>query len=177
MAYIFQSERLGFRKWHDGDIKPLAQLCADPEVMRFFLDPLSYDQSEKLLKKINEQFEHHRYGAYAVELLENGAFIGFIGFAYCEMEATFTPCVEILWRLAKQYWGHGYAPEGAKACIDYGRSELGIDEFYSFTATVNIPSERVMQKIGMVKQGEFDHPNVPAGHKLQRHVLYVSGKY
>jgi len=61
--------------------------------------------------------------------------------------------------------------------MDYGRSELGIDEFYSFTATVNIPSERVMQKIGMVKQGEFDHPNVPAGHKLQRHVLYVSGKY
>jgi len=108
MAYIFQSERLGFRKWQDRDIKPLAELCADPEVMRFFLDPLSYDQSEKLLKKINELFEHHRYGAYAVELLESGAFIGFIGFAYCDIEVTFTPCVEILWRLAKQYWGHGY---------------------------------------------------------------------
>ncbi len=172
MKYLFQSERLGFRKWQAKDIGPLAELCADPEVMRFFLKPMSYTQSEELLRAINNQFGQYGYGPYAVELLEEGTFIGFIGFAYCDMEESFTPCVEILWRLAKPYWGQGYATEGARACIDYGRSELKLNEIYSFTATLNTPSERVMQKIGMIKQGEFDHPNVPKGHKLLRHVLY-----
>jgi RimJ/RimL family protein N-acetyltransferase len=172
MSYLFQSERLGFRLWQSTDIQPLATLCADPEVMRYFLNPLTTPQAEALCHKIVNQFEQHGYGPYAVELLDNGAFIGFIGFAYCEMDTDFAPCTEILWRLSKEYWGHGYAPEGAQACIAYRSSRLGTKEIYSFTATLNKPSERVMQKIGMVKKGEFDHPNVPEGHKLQRHVLY-----
>ena len=172
MDYLFQSERLGFRKWQPADIYPLVSLCGDPEVMRYFLNPLSEEQTKALLEKIHSQFDQHGYGPYAVELLDGGAFVGFIGFAHCEMDADFAPCTENLWRLSKEYWGHGYAPEGAQACIDYGRSNHGIEEIYSFTATLNIPSERVMQKIGMVKEGEFDHPNVPVGHELRRHVLY-----
>ena len=174
MDYLFQSERLGFRNWQPADIHPLASLCADPEVMRYFLNPLGKEQTESLLEKINSQFDQYGYGPYAVEQLDGGTFIGFIGFAYCDMDADFAPCTEILWRLSKAYWGHGYAPEGAQACIDYGRSKHGIEEIYSFTATLNTPSERVMQKIGMVKEGEFDHPNVPDGHDLKRHVLYSS---
>ena len=75
--------------------------------------------------------------------------------------------------MKRDAWGQGYATEAARACLDYGFSQLGMQKIYSWTALSNTPSERVMQKIGMERVGEFDHPMIEAGHPLQRHVLYV----
>lgn len=80
--------------------------------------------------------------------------------------------MEIGWRLAADYHNQGYATEGALAVL-YMAHELGIERVYSFTAKVNLPSERVMQKIGMVKAGEFDHPRLAIDSPLRTHVLYV----
>ena len=102
--------------------------------------------------------------------------IGFIGFIHQTFESDFTPCSEISWRLRPEFWGKGYATEGAMACLDYGFNYLDFQSVYSFTATVNTRSERVMQKIGLHKVKEFDHPKLERSSWLCRHVLYKIDK-
>jgi RimJ/RimL family protein N-acetyltransferase len=84
--------------------------------------------------------------------------------------------VEIAWRLAAAYWNRGYATEGARSALTFGFDELGLDEILSFTVPSNLPSRRVMEKIGMTRNpaDDFDHPELPEGHALRRHVLYRS---
>ena len=100
-----------------------------------------------------------------------GKFIGYVGFHEIGFDADFTPGVEIGWRLAADYHNRGYATEAATEVLSHAK-ELGIDRVYSFTAKVNVPSERVMQKIGMEKAGEFAHPKLPADSPLSLHLLY-----
>ncbi len=173
MKYLFQSQRLGFRKWTTADTTPMAALNADPEVMEFFPSTQTKEQTLDFLKRVNQQFKDYGHCWYAVDTLADGDFIGFIGLAWNTQEGLdFTPSAEIGWRLKKAAWGKGYATEGAKRCLQYGFEELKLPEIYSFTATVNKRSEKVMQKIGMKKIGEFEHPLIAEGHVLRRHVLY-----
>jgi RimJ/RimL family protein N-acetyltransferase len=110
----------------------------------------------------------------AVELRRDGSFIGFIGLNVPSFEAPFTLCVEIGWRLAADCWGQGLATEGAHAIVRYGFETLGLDELVSFTVPANARSRRVIEKLGMTHDpaDDFDHPRLPAGHPLRRHVLY-----
>ncbi len=170
--YLFQSKRLGYRKWQDKDLLPMAALNADPEVMEFFPSTQSLEETKIFFQRVAKNFEDHGFCWYAVDVLKSREFIGFIGLAWCEMEADFTPCAEIGWRLKKSAWGKGYATEGATRCLAYGFEELQFKEIYSFTTTTNIRSERVMQKIGMSKVGVFEHPKMAIGHPLRPHVLY-----
>lgn len=170
--YHFTSSRLGFRAWTPHDLQPCADMNRDPRVMRFFPAPLSPKTSDRLVARVQQHFARHGFGFYAVDWLEKQAFIGFLGIKQVDFEAFFTPCVEIGWRLRPEAWGKGLATEGGKRCLQHAFESLGLAEVYSFTATINRPSERVMQKIGMTKVGEFDHPKVPRGHVLERHVLY-----
>ena len=170
--YIFTSARLGMRPWQDADLTPFAAMNAHPEVMRHFPNLLTSEQSQQLIQRIMKGYEQYGYCFYATDLLETGEFIGFIGFMYQTFESHFTPCVEIGWRLDHRFWNKGLATEGAKACLDYGFNQLGFTSVYSFTATCNNASERIMQKIGMQKIGEFEHPRLEKGHHLRPHVLY-----
>jgi len=92
--------------------------------------------------------------------------------------ARFTPCVEIAWRLARDYWGFGYATEAARAARDYGFAHLGFEEIVSFTVAANQRSRNVMERIGMthVAADDFEHPLLPPGHPLRHHVLYRLGR-
>lgn len=170
--YLFQSARLGFRTWQEKDLLPMAALNADPAVMEFFPSTQSLEDTRAFVKRVHTHFKEYGFGWYAVDLLDNQEFIGFIGMAWNKMEADFTPCAEIGWRLKKAAWGKGYATEGAKRCIAYGFTDLQFKEIYSFTATINKRSERVMQKIGMQKVGIFEHPKIAMGDVLRPHVLY-----
>ena len=170
--YLFQSDRLGFRPWKASDEVPFGQMNSDPLVMEFFPKMLTAEENRAFVKRIMDAFAENNSCFYAVDLLETGEFIGFIGFSRPRFEADFTPCVEIGWRLKKEVWGQGLATEGAKRCLEYGFDDLGFEEVFSFTATLNKRSERIMQKIGMSKIGEFDHPKIEKGHRLERHVLY-----
>ncbi|MGM0896474.1 MAG: GNAT family N-acetyltransferase [Bacillota bacterium] len=171
-GYLFESERLGFRRWKTSDRAPFAALNANPDVMEFFPKTLSRAESDALVDRIEAHFEEKGYGLWAVERKEDDAFIGFIGLLDVNFDAGFPGAAEIGWRLDQKYWKQGYATEGAKACLAYAFDELGKKEIYSFTSTVNTPSEIVMKRIGMEKVGEFDHPRVPEGSLLKRHVLY-----
>ena len=88
-------------------------------------------------------------------------------------EAHFTPAIEIAWRLARAYWGRGYATEAARAALDYGFGKLGLEQIVAVTVPANLRSLRVMERLDMTRSpaDDFDHPNLPEG-PLRRHVLY-----
>ncbi len=169
---IITTSRLRLRQWKADDIKPLVRLNQDNRVMEYFPSTRSREESLSFIERNKRQIEEAGYGWFAVERLDNQEFIGFIGLSNASFEAFFTPCVEIGWRLHHEHWGQGFATEGALACLEYGFQTLELKEIYSFTAAINHRSERVMIKIGMRQAGIFDHPHVPEGSPLRRHVLY-----
>lgn len=170
--YIFTSERLGFRTWKESDKLPFFHMNSDPEVMKYFPSALTRPESDDSISSFQRHMDKYRYSFYAVDLLIQNKFIGFIGIKNIPFEASFTPAVEIGWRLDKRVWNLGLATEGAKRCLRHAFEDLNIDEIYSITPHLNQPSERVMKKIGMKKSGEFIHPKLSANHTLQPMMLY-----
>jgi len=169
---IFESERLNFRLWKEADQGPFAKMNADADVMLYFPNTLSKVSSDAFIDRMIEFHKNYGYGLYAVELKATGEFIGFIGFALPSFEADFMPCIEIGWRLSKEFWHHGYATEGALACLTYGFDQLGFNEVVSFTSKINVPSIAVMERIGLTYVKDFQHPKIEEGHRLRTHVLY-----
>ncbi len=172
MTQQISTPRLILRRWREADLKPFAELNADVEVMRYFAEPLTLEQTNESFERIEASFEKNGFGFWAVEA--NKKFIGLIGIAIPRVQLPFSPCVEIGWRLAKHAWGQGYATEGAKAVLEDGFNRLGLSEIVSFTAEINLPSRRIMEKIGMIRseQENFLHPYLPKEHELAPHVLY-----
>lgn len=168
----FESERLIFRDWKEEDLPAFRKLNADLDVMEYFLKPLNDEESDGFVSRIKDEMRYEGYGLYAVEVKETGDFIGFIGFHKANLNLGFDPFIEIGWRLKKEAWGYGYASEGAARCLAYGFETLNFTDVYSFTSIVNTRSERIMQKIGMYKMQDFDHPRIDGGHLLRPHVLY-----
>lgn len=168
------TERLILRLWRDSDREPFARMNADPRVMEFMPHVLSEEESDALADRIEAHFRQHGFGLCAVELQRDGIFIGFIGLNVPPFDAQFTPCVEIGWRLAADFWGQGLATEGAHAIVRYGFETLRLDELVSFTVPANARSRRIMEKLGMTYDpaDDFDHPRLPTRHPLRRHVLY-----
>lgn len=168
----FESKRLIFRDWMDEDLREFRRMNKDTRVMKYFPKILTEEETDKLYNVIQEEFHHYGYGLYAVEAKQDNDFIGFIGFHWAKFNSSFTPCIEIGWRLKYEAWGNGYATEGAKACIKYGFETLGFKKIYSFTSKYNTPSENVMIKAGMMKEMEFEHPEINEDNPLRGHVLY-----
>ena len=127
-----------------------------------------------MIGRVRGHFAEHGFGLWALERKDSGAFIGFTGLGVVGFDAPFTPAVEIGWRLARRHWGQGFASEAAWTCLRCAFAQLGLDEVVSFTTQGNLPSQKVMQAIGMQQdlQGSFEHPRLPIGHPLRPHVLY-----
>ncbi|MET0338771.1 MAG: GNAT family N-acetyltransferase [Caulobacter sp.] len=172
---MIETERLILRPWTDADRAPFAVMCADPEVMRHFPATLTRAESDAVVDRmVNHQAEHD-FCFLALERKADGAFLGFTGMMTLKPENPLQPGVEIGWRLARQAWGAGYASEAALAAIAHGFDVLGLKQIVSFTATENLRSQAVMQRIGMTRRADldFDHPAVPEGHRLRPHVVYA----
>ncbi len=171
---VASTERLVLRHWRETDREPFARLNADPRVMEFMAGQLSRTESDLLVERIEAHFREHGFGLCVAELRRDGSFIGFVGLAVPAFESAFTPCVEIGWRLAADHWGQGLATEGAREMVRYAFEGMGLEALVSFTVPGNVRSRRVMEKIGMTHDpvDDFDHPNLPEGHPLRRHVLY-----
>lgn len=140
--------------------------------MEYFPAPYSEAEAAVCFDRIRSEFAAEGFGFYAVERSADGALLGFTGLHRVSFDTEgLAGKVEIGWRLRAEAWGHGYATEAARACLSHAMS-LGLGQIVSFTAAANLRSQRVMQRIGMEFRGEFDHPALPAGHRLRRHVLY-----
>lgn len=164
--------RLRLRPWRESDLAPFAAMNADPLVMEHFAAPLTREESDAYARRMMAAIEGRGWGNWALEEIGGEPFVGFAGLSAPSFEAHFTPCTEIGWRLVRSAWGRGYATQAARAALAFGFGELGLAEIVSFTALANTRSIAVMERLGMRRDGEFDHPRLPAGHRLQRHVLY-----
>jgi RimJ/RimL family protein N-acetyltransferase len=169
-----RTERLWLRRWLPADLAPFAVMNATPRVAEYLPGPLSREESDALVARIEAHFNQYGFGLWAVEICGAASFAGFIGLSVPRFDAHFTPCVEIGWRLGAAHWGHGYATEGARAALAFGFEVLGFEEIVAFTVPGNVRSRRVMERIGMAYRPEddFEYPLLPEGHPLRHHVLY-----
>lgn len=165
--------RLILRPWREADRAPLAAITGDARTMRFFANTRSPAQSDAWMDRTQAHIERHGYGVWAAELRGAGL-IGFVGLSAIPSDLPVAPGVELVWTLGAAWWGNGYAPEAARAAAADGFTRFDLAELVAFTAAVNAPSRRVMEKIGMRLDplASFDHPRVASGHVLRRHVLY-----
>lgn len=174
MRCYLETRRLLLREWQEADCEAFAALNADERVMAYFPHTLSRAESDAFVARIVEELTACGWGLYAVECRADKRFIGYVGLHRATFAASFTPCVEIGWRLAYDAWGCGYATEAASAVLRDAYRRLQLNRVYSFTAEPNHRSERVMLRLGMSRLDDFLHPALPQGHPLQRHRLYVS---
>lgn len=173
--YLFSSERLKFRKFDKNDNAIFYDLCSDPDVMHYFPAPLTKDQSDEFLRRLIKFDDDYGLTSWAAEEISTGHFIGFIGFLVVIMDTAIKGEIEIGWRLKKEFWGKGYATEGAKACIEYGFNNLGLNDIYAYTAVVNKSSQNIMKKLCMKYQYNFNRPGFE-NTWLEEHVLYKVSK-
>jgi RimJ/RimL family protein N-acetyltransferase len=174
MHPLLETARLRLRQWVSADREPFAALNGDPGVMEYFPALLSPRESATFAERIEAHIAAQGWGLWAVEIPGITPFAGYIGLARPRFQAHFTPCVEVGWRLAAEFWGKGYASEGAAAALRFGFQELQLPEIVSFTVPSNRRSWRVMERIGMIRDArdDFEHPGLPEGHPLRPHVLY-----
>src|SRR5215469_17882745 len=166
--------RLTLRQWCAADLAPFAALNADPKVMELMPALLTRAQSDAFAASAAAELTRRGWGLWAVAERASDAFVGCVGLNVPSFRAHFTPCVEILWRLAAPHWGKGFATEAARACLALGFGTLGLEEIVAFTVPANARSLAVMRRLGMTHdaRGDFEHPRLPGGHRLSRHVLF-----
>jgi RimJ/RimL family protein N-acetyltransferase len=160
------------RQWKDSDLEPYAEMNADPEVMRYFLARMTTGEASESFARMRKGIEERGWGIWAVEV--DGIFAGATGLTVPRFAVPFMPCIEILWRFRQEFWGRGIAHAAAAQALTYGFSKLKLAEIVAFTTVQNGRSIRLMDRLGFTRDldGDFDHPAVPEGNPLRRHVLY-----
>lgn len=166
------SSKIRLRAWRDDDLAPYAAMNADAEVMRYFPRTLTWDESRESFARQRGLIETRGWGLWVVEV--DGAFAGFTGLAEPRFTAPFTPCVEIGWRLRREFWGRGIACAAARQAETFAFEQLQLAGLVSFTAAVNDRSRRLMERLRFTHDPaeDFLHPQLPAGSPLRLHVLY-----
>jgi RimJ/RimL family protein N-acetyltransferase len=170
--------RVRLRPWRDDDLPPFAQMNADPQVMAFFVNPLSREESDSLAHRIRTAVDRDGIGLLALQV-PGIAFAGFVGMGPAPSFVIDVPGIEpgsreIGWRLLRAAWGHGYATEAATLVLRHALDVLGWNQVISFTAQTNLRSQAVMQRIGLSLRGRFDHPRIDRSSPLCPHVVYAA---
>jgi RimJ/RimL family protein N-acetyltransferase len=168
------TQRLLLRPWCKEDLPAFADMNSDPRVMEYLPKLLTQDESNAMVVRIQAHFCKHGFGLWAVEAVGVASFIGFVGLQEVPFEAHFTPNIEVGWRLARQYWGQGYATEAARSALAFGFHQLKLPEIVAMTLPTNFRSRQVMERLGMCRSelDDFDHPKLPEGHSMRQLVLY-----
>lgn len=124
--------------------------------------------------KIAERLTENGYGWWVVEVKGGAPYVGHVALQDVPFAAHFTPALEVGWRLAAEFWGNGYATEGARAALAFAFETLHRSEVIAMTAKINVCSQRVMQRLGMTYDSgdDFDNPRVADGSPLRPHVLF-----
>lgn len=168
-----ETERLYLRQWQPSDLAIFANMNADPEVMQYFPKLLSATVSDVIANKCQQLITDNGWGFWAVSIKQSHTFIGFVGLNETHADMPCAPCVEIAWRLRKEFWGQGYATEAAHASLKFGFETLALADIVAFTSTINQRSQQLMARIGMTNtQDNFYHPALSCTHRLAEQVLY-----
>ena len=145
-----ETERLIMRMWRDADIEEYAELCADPEVMRF-LGGKVFDRTEawRQMASMIGHWYLRGYGIWAVEEKSSGRLAGRIGCINPEG----WPGFEVGWTLKREFWGKGYATEAGRRALEYGFNELDKPHIISLIHPENLASIRVAERLGETLEG------------------------
>ncbi len=168
------TSRLVLRPFTEVDRAPFFALNTHLLVVESLGSSPTRAESDAMISRYREELAREGWGFWAVEARNGGGFVGMVGLHRVSAALPCAPAVEVGWRLHPGHWGHGYASEAATASLDFAFDEAGLDEIVAFTTTVNTRSQAVMERIGMTRDagGDFDHPGLPEGSPLGRHVLY-----
>ncbi|MEV0643057.1 GNAT family N-acetyltransferase [Streptomyces sp. NPDC050619] len=166
-----RTPRLLLRRWHDDDLVPMADINADPQVMRWVDDGSVRDmeQTAQDIERWEEEWDEEGFGLFAVELLASGELAGFTGLSVPEFLPEVASDVAISWRFGSQFWGQGYASEAAHATLEFALQDRGLDRVISITRMGDDASENVVRKLGMAPEREAVHPVY--GFPLSVHVI------
>ncbi|MFE0044210.1 GNAT family N-acetyltransferase [Streptomyces albireticuli] len=152
--------RLLLRRWHEDDVPFMADINADPRVMRWVGDGsvADADTTAEAIERWEEEWDDEGFGIFAVELLGSGELIGCTGLSWAEFSPEELPDVAIGWRLGAQFWGQGYASEAAHATLEFALQDRGLDRVVAVIRTGDEASENVARKLGMAPERETTHP-------------------
>ncbi|MGW0466480.1 GNAT family N-acetyltransferase [Streptomyces sp. NPDC003027] len=155
-----RTPRLILRRWTDDDLVPMAEINADPEVMRWIGDGSVRDLEETAedIERWEEEWDEEGFGFFAVELIASGELIGFAGLSVPEFLPEVLPAVGIGWRLGRPFWGQGYASEAAHAALEFALQDRGLDRVVGIAHISDTASENVMRKLGMTPESDVNHP-------------------
>jgi len=169
-----ETSRLILRAFTDVDRAPFAELNAHPLVVESLGSSPTRAESDAMVDRYSAEMAREGWGLWAVEVAGGAPFVGMVGLHRVRAALPCAPAVEVGWRLHPDHWGHGYATEAAAASLRFGFDDAGLAEVVAFTTTLNTRSQAVMERIGMVRDpgADFDHPGLPEGSPLRRHVLY-----
>ncbi|WP_019996396.1 GNAT family N-acetyltransferase [Aureimonas ureilytica] len=170
-----RTERLMLRRWLESDRAVFHRLNSDPEVMRFFPQRMSRAEADATMDRWNADLEADGMSFLAAVRRDDRRIVGVIGLApVTEPIYDFAPSVQIGWRLLPEAQGHGYATEGARACLAFGFGMLALPEIVSQCVAENVASSAVMERLGLRFRRTFDHPRIVArAHPhLLRHSLH-----
>lgn len=152
-AIILETDRLILRGWTNEDFEPYAKMCADPEIMRY-IGGRTFDRLEawRHMAFLVGHWTLLGYGHWAVEEKATGKFAGRLGF----QNPVGWPAFEIGWTLGREFWGKGYATEGARRALEYGFDELDKDHIISLIHPENKNSIRVAERLGEKLEGKTE---------------------
>jgi len=158
---VLSTERLVLRRWRQEDLDLYAEMCADPEVMRWIGDGRVRMREEcaDAISALERAWDTRGFGLFATELQASGRFVGFVGLSVPDFLPEILPAVEIGWRLAADQWGKGLATEGARAALDFGFGHVGLTRILSIHQVGNGASGRIMEKLGMRFERETVDPS------------------
>jgi len=162
MSLELRTERLLLRPLVEADTAALAVINADPEVMRFIGNggARTLEQTEGLVAKVTAHWDGYGWGAFAVEELATGELAGLAILATPSFLPEILPVTELGWRIGREKWGRGYAPEAARAVLGFAFGELGWDRVVSCIHSDNKASKRVAEKLGMTLERETVVPGL-----------------
>lgn len=171
MAVIAETERMVIRTFTAADVEPLADLHADPDVMRFITGgvPMTYEKvrDEVLPKFIGYEQRHPGLGIFAAIRRDTAAFIGWFQLQIHEDDPKE---LELGYRFMRNCWGQGYATEGSRALVRVAFEERGAERVVAGAMRANRGSTRVMEKVGLKFEKDFEEPDFPGEDKAA--VLY-----
>ena len=175
---MIETDRLVLRHWQEGDLPAFRAQSFDEEGMRFLIAIEDEAAFEAMLARLDLWRDTIGHTFWAVISKSDGAFLGLCGLKHGGRGTAIEGMTEIGWRLGKEYWGQGYAREAAQVVLDWAWASLEVAEIAAITASTNAASWRLMQRLGMKRQHDFDfdHPLVDDGSPLKPHITYLIGR-
>lgn len=155
---VLETRRLRLRSWKMADVQRYHEACNTPAVMRWLGGVQSRAELKRDVRYFIRSEAKEGFTYWVVERLRDNAFLGFCGLVRIpDRDCPFRGAVEIGWRIRQREWRKGYAFEAASAVLTDAFAVFDADIVVSRTAAGNLPSQRLMRKLGLIRRPDLDY--------------------